>query len=138
MANECIPLYHTGGEVTCQTTAFVTGKTFVTQTGPLVVGNPSQNVESVPIRVATSPSAGRAFGVAVYDAASGARVPVITIKSGYVVPILAGGPITAGDTVESGANGYAVAAAGGSTNPSLGKAVSTSTAAGQDVLVALQ
>ena len=72
MANECIPLYRPGADVTCVTTGAVTGKTFVAQSAALTTGL---------ISVATATAAGAVFGVAAYDAASGARVAVIRGKN---------------------------------------------------------
>lgn len=134
MANECIPIYRPGADVTCLTTAAVTGKTFVNVSGPLVVGNPAAGTDATLIRVATAAAGARAFGVAVYDAASGARVPVITQGGGHVVPVTCGAAITAGAEVECNASGKAITLA---TGKALGKAVSTTTAADTDVFVQL-
>lgn len=99
MANECTPLFRPGADVTCLTTAAVTGKTFVNISA-------NRGADGL-IRVATAAGAALAFGVAAYDAASGARVPVIRNK-GAIVPVTAGGTIAFGAEVEVGANGRAV------------------------------
>lgn len=103
MANECIPLYRPGNDVTCVTTAAVTGKTFVAQSAAMTTGL---------ISVAPATAAGAVFGVASYDAASGARVAVIR-GSKSIVPVTAGGTIAYGAEVEVGAGGKAVTLAAG-------------------------
>ena len=133
MANECIPIYRPGADITCQTTAAVTGKTFVNITGPLVAGNPSANTDSTLIRVAPAAAGVKSFGVATYDAASGARVAVI-VGPGHVVPVTCGAAITAGAEVEVNAAAKAITKAAG---VAVGRAVSTTTAADTDVFVQL-
>jgi hypothetical protein len=73
MANECTPLFRPGADVTCLTTGAVTGKTFVDISA-------TRDASTGLIKVATATAAGLKFGVAAYDAASGARVPVIRGK----------------------------------------------------------
>lgn len=133
MANECIPIYRPGSDITCLAGGSITGKTFVKVSAGLNVGNPASNVDSVLATVITNTAAGRAFGVATYDAASGARVPVIT-GPGHVVPVTCGAAIAAGAEVESNASGQAITLAAGKA---LGYAVSATTAANQDVFVRL-
>lgn len=128
MANECIPLYRPGGDVTCVATAAVTGKTFVdlsTAPSPALASGGN-------LRVTTATAAGNSFGVAAYDAASGARVPVIRNK-GAVVPVTAGGTIAAGAEVEVGATGRAVTIAAGRAR---GRALEAATT-GNDVFIEL-
>lgn len=105
MANEAVPLYRPGGDLSCTTTAAVTGKTFagVSATRDATTGK---------IKVATCTAAARALGVFAYDAASGAGVPVIA-GPGVILPVTAGGAITAGAQVEVGSGGKAVALASG-------------------------
>lgn len=105
MANEAIPLFRPGSDVTCLTTAAVTGKRFagISATRDATTGM---------IKVATCTSAARAFGVFTYDAASGARVPVIC-GPGTIVSVDCGGAITAGAQVEVGSSGKAVVLASG-------------------------
>ena len=112
--NECIPLFRPGSDVTCLTTAAVVGKTFVDISA-------TRDATEGLFKVATATSAARAFGVAAYDAASGARVPVIA-GPGTIVPVTAGGAITAGAEVEVGASGKAVTLASGKA---VGKALET-------------
>lgn len=125
MANESIPLFRPGQDITALTTAAVTGKTFVNVTGP------TDPTNGTLVRVATSAAGARALGVAAYDAASGARVPVIR---GCITPVTCGAAVTAGAEVESDAAGKAITLA---TGKPLGKAVSTTTAANSDLFVAL-
>ena len=123
MANECIPLYRPGADVTCVTTGAVTGKTFVAQSAALTTGL---------ISVATATAAGAVFGVAAYDAASGARVAVIR-GTKEIVPVTAGGTIAYGAEVEVGTGGKAVTIASGIA---VGRAVSAGTN-NNDVYVSL-
>lgn len=108
MANECTPLFRPGADVTCLTTGAVTGKTFVDVSG---AASPAL-ASGGNVRVATATAAGLSFGVAAYDAASGARVPVVRGK-GSIVPVTAGGTIAAGAEVEVGSGGKAVTIASG-------------------------
>lgn len=114
MANECIPLYRPGLDISAVTTGAVTGKTFVDYSAALTTGLPSVN---------TATAAGKVAGVAAYDAASGARVAVIRGK-GQIVPVTAGGTITALAEVEVGSGGKAVAFASG---VKVGRALSAGT-----------
>jgi hypothetical protein len=84
------------------------------------------------IKVATATAAGLSFGVAAYDAASGARVPVIRGK-GSIVPVTAGGTIAFGAEVEVGTGGKAVTIASGKAR---GRAVEAGTN-GNDVMIEL-
>lgn len=102
--NVCIPFYEPGGRITGFATAAVTGKRFVgVSAGLSTDGN---------ISVAHAAAAGVSIGVAAYDAPANARVPVLN-GPGFVVPVEAGGAITAGDRVQVGANGTAVTLAAG-------------------------
>lgn len=114
MANESIPLFRPGGDVTCLTTGAVTGKTFV---------DVSATVDATTglIKVNTCTAAARAFGVATYDAGSGARVPVIC-GPGVITVVTGGGVVAAGAEVEVGTGGKAVVLASGKA---VGKAIST-------------
>lgn len=125
MANECTPLFRPGADVTCLTTGAVTGKTFVDISA-------TRDASTGLIKVATATGAGLSFGVAAYDAASGARVPVIRGK-GSIVPVTAGGTIAFGAEVEVGSGGKAVTIASGKA---VGRAVEAGTN-NNDVFVAL-
>jgi hypothetical protein len=114
VANECIPLYRPGADVTALTTGAVVGSTFVDISA-------TRDVASGLIKVATATAAGKVFGLAAYDAASGAKVAVVRGK-GSIVPVLCGGAITAGNEVEVGSGGKAVTIASGKA---VGRAVET-------------
>lgn len=126
MANESIPLYRPGADITCLTTAAVTGKTFVNVSGPVIPASGTLT------RVATAAAAAKALGVAAYDAASGAEVAVLC--GGQVVPVTCGAAVTAGAEVEVGTTGRAITLAAGKA---VGKALSTTTAADTDLFVQL-
>ena len=99
MANECIPLFRPGQDISATASAAVTGKRFVDWTGYLSTSTPS----TLPT-VAHATAAGKVAGVSAYDAASGSRVAVIRGK-GQIVPVTSLGAITAGVEVEVGAGG---------------------------------
>lgn len=125
MANECIPLFRPGQDITGQTTTAVTGKTFVDITA-------TRDATTGLIKVGTATAAGLSFGVAAYDAASGGRVAIVRGK-GAIVPVTAGGTIAAGAEVEVGATGRAVTKAAGIAR---GRAVEAGTS-GNDVFIEL-
>lgn len=133
MANECIPLYRPGADITCLAGGAITGKTFVKVSAALVAGNPSQNVDSTLLTVVTCTAGAKAFGVASYDVASGSRVPVIA-GPGQVVPVTSGAAVTAGTEVEVNASGQAITL---STGKAAGIALSTTSGSGQDLYVKL-
>lgn len=114
MANECIPLYRPGHDVSAVATTAITGKTFVDWSAALTTGLPS---------VATATAAGKVAGVASYDAASGARVAIQRGK-GLIVPVTAGAGITALAEVEVGTGGKVVTASSG---VKVGRALSAGT-----------
>lgn len=96
MANEMVPYFDPGDNVTCYTSAAVVGKRFVSISGAKVNEHP---------RVAQSGAGVAAVGVACYDAAINTLVPVQTEG---VVPVTAGAAITAGDPIKSDASGRAI------------------------------
>lgn len=122
MANECTPLFRPGRDITVLTTAAVTGKTFVDVSA-------TRDATTGLIKVATAAAGTKALGVAAYDIASGATGPILR---GGILPVTAGGAITAGAEVEVGASGRAITLASGKA---VGKAVETGTN-GNDVLIA--
>ncbi len=122
MANECTPLFRPGADITCLTTAAVTGCTFVDISA-------TRDTSTGLIKVAPATAAGLSFGVAAYDAASGSRVPVIRGK-GSIVPVMFGGAVTAGAEVEIATGGKAVTLNGGVAR---GRAIET----GADGVVSL-
>lgn len=101
MANECIPLFRPGQDVSATASAAVTGKRFVDWTGYFSLTTPS----TLPT-AAHATAAGKIAGVAAYDAASGSRVAIIRGK-GQIVPVTAAGSITAGAELEVGTAGKA-------------------------------
>lgn len=105
MANECIPLYRPGADLTCLTTGAVTGCTFVDISA-------ARDTTTGLIKVATATAAGKSFGVAAQDAASGAKVGVVR-NTGAIVPVLFGGTVSAGAEVEIATGGKAVVLASG-------------------------
>ena len=125
MANECIPLYQPGKHITAAVATAVTGKTFVDISGATL--NPATGAL---ISVAPATAAGKVLGVAAFDAAVGAQVPVI---GEGVVPVTAGAAITAGAEVEVGTGGKAITLASGK---SVGRALTTA-ANNADVYVRL-
>lgn len=133
MANECFPLFESS-DVTAQTTAAVTGKRFVDISADITSGpGLSSTSEGSNLKVAHATAAAKAFGVAEYDAASGAKVGVIGTP-GRIVPVTSGAAITAGAEVEVGTAGKAITLASGK---SCGKAVTTASGADVDVYVKL-
>lgn len=126
MANESIPVYRPGGDLTVIASGAITGKTFVKLSAAPVLAT------GVNPTVVTATAAGAVFGVAAADAASGANVAVIT-GSGVILPVTAGGTIAVGAEVEVGANGRAVVYSAGIK---VGQAV-TLGANAADVLVKL-
>lgn len=126
MANESIPVFRPGGDLTATASGAVTGKTFVNITAGYTLAT------GVIPTVATAAAAGLTLGVAAYDAASGARVAVIA-GPGTITPVTAGGTIAVGAEVEVGASGQAVTIASGKAR---GRAMSAGTS-GSDVLIQL-
>lgn len=127
MANECIPAYRPGADVTATAGAGgVTGKTFVNISAALDVA------AGTPITVVTATAAGQSVGVASRDAVQGAKLHVLR-NPGEVVPVTAGGTIALGAEVEVGANGRAVTLASGKAR---GRAWSAGTS-GSDVFIEL-
>jgi hypothetical protein len=125
MANECIPLFRPGNDLTAVTTTAVTG-------GRMVEISATRSATDGLIRVGTATAAGRSLGVAAYDAASGARVAVIG-GAGTVVPVQAGGTIAFGAQVEVGTLGQVVTIASG---VAVGRAVEAGTS-GNPVMIRL-
>lgn len=133
-ANECIPYYDAGEDVSARAEAAVTGKRFVSisdpQDGPANMG--LDTAASGGLVVASHAAAGtRADGVASYDAAINGRFYIVRGKK--VVPVKAGANITAGQEVEVGTSGQAIPLASGIA---VGKAFD-SAASGADCPIAL-
>lgn len=122
MTNEAKPLFRPGVDVTASATAAVTGKT--------LVGVSATRDANGLVKVAPATAAGKPFGVAAHDAASGATLAILR---GGIVPVTAGGAIAAGAQVEVGTGGKVVTLASG---VAVGLALETGTAS-NDVLIAL-
>ena len=128
MANECIPLFRPGADITCQTTVAVIGKRFVD-----ISATRDATTGLIKVAPAAASTTIKAFGVAAYDQATvGGRVAVIN-GPGQIVPVQAAGAITAGADVEVGAAGQVVAK---TTGVAVGKAVETGSN-GNDVFIEL-
>ncbi len=136
--NTCIPMFKPGQDITGHTTAPVVGKTFANisgniQSGPTITSvNLPSSYDGGNFQVATCAVKLRAIGVFAYDRAEGEPVPIIR-GSGTILPVTAGGAITAGEEVEVGAEGKAVKLAAG---VAVGKAYTTA-ASGEDCFVSL-
>lgn len=143
MNNECIPFFEAAytQKITVHAGYAITGKTFVGpltsyQSGvtglaadPLAVGDGSN------LQAPVAPlAAGQVSGVAAWDVALGAKVPIIR-GEGTIVPVTSGAAVAIGDLLAVDVQGRVVTAAAG--NFVVGKAHSAAGAAGVDVLVEL-
>ncbi|HEU5046147.1 MAG TPA: capsid cement protein [Nocardioidaceae bacterium] len=126
MANDAIPFFDDGDELTCTAPAGVSGKTFVKISG--------DKQDDGTYTIATAAAGDRALGVAAWDAAAGKRVTVQTIDSGLVMPVVASGALAADDPVAVAAGGLAIKAAAGAL--AVGYAL-TSAADGADAEIKL-
>jgi hypothetical protein len=108
MANDCIPIFEPGDRVTCHATAALTGKRFCDISGDAQAGFGLKGLVADPlsagvkglINVGAPSAAGKGFGVAAWDVASGGDVTVIRGR-GMIVPVTASNAtITAGQEVE--------------------------------------
>jgi hypothetical protein len=127
MANECIPAYRPGDDVTATAgSGGIVGKTFVNISAAL------DPVAGTPATVVTAAAAGLTSGVASRDTAAGAKLHVLR-GPGIIIPVTAGGTIALGAEVEVGANGRAVTLASGKAR---GRAWSAGTS-GNDVFIEL-
>lgn len=139
MANDLIPWVEDADRIPCQATAAVGGKRFVKpsaarQSGPMIpataqVGN-SDPTDGGRIQAAQCVAGDHALGVSSWDAAIGEGFTCVTEG---IVPVVAGAAITAGQAVQSDANGAAIPLAAG---VKLGLAVD-STANGADAQIKL-
>jgi len=118
VANECIPLFRPGQDVTVLTTGAVTGRKFVDISA-------TRDVTTGLIKVAAPSAAGKVFGVAATDIASGAKGAVIRGR-GTILPVICGaGGVAAGVEVQVDATGGVITLASG---VAVGRAVETGTA----------
>jgi hypothetical protein len=116
MANECIPLYRPGQDITATAGAAITGCRCVAHSA-------GRSATTGLTTVTHATAAGNIAGVSAYDAANGARVAILRGK-GLTVPITAGGAIAALAEVEVGTAGKVVTKAAG---VAIGKAIETGT-----------
>jgi len=114
MANEVIPLFRPGQDITAVAGGAISGGTCVLWSAAL---SSTTGLGSV----VTATAAGPITGVAMYDAASGGRV-AIGRGRGLVLPIIAGAAITALAEVEVGTGGKVVTKASG---VAIGRALAT-------------
>lgn len=126
MANESIPLYRPGADLTATASGAIVGKTFVDISAAV---NAATGATAT---VVTATAAGLSVGVASRDTASGAKLHVLR-GVGSIVPVTAGGTIAVGAEVEVGASGRAVTIASGKAR---GRAWSAATV-GTDVFIEL-
>jgi hypothetical protein len=134
--NVCTPYYEPGSRVTGRATGeAVVGKRFVAVAAAKDPGSreldPGATGGNIKIRLADAGDEAT-FGVAEFDAPDGKTTTVL--RGGFIVPVTAGGAITAGDFVAPGADGKAVTEAtrAGAYGIALADAVNN-----QDAIVAL-
>jgi hypothetical protein len=138
LKNTCIPLFKPGNDITVRTTEAVTGKRFADiggniQSGPTITSvNLPATFDGGNIQAKICEAKKRAIGVFAYDRAEGESVEVLR-GSGVVLPVTAGGAITAGEEVEVGAEGKVVKLNAG---VAVGKAYTTA-ANNEDCFVSL-
>jgi hypothetical protein len=121
--NECIPYFDNGDTFTARCSAAVSGKRFLSVSGPRVSNAAGDSTEGALFTVAmTGAGLGSCVGVSGYDAPSGGDVTVFHEPS-IVVPVKAGASITAGQLVKSDATGQAIPQGG--TGVVLGIALDT-------------
>lgn len=146
MANELIPLYEPGQAITGHCVAAVVGKRFVRvsaakQAGSTLTPSGADQVGGGNVQVDQAFTAGGPvppFGVADRDAPIGGKVGCV--KAG-TVPVECSAAITAGTRVMPAADGRAAVyapGAGPDIAASGGVALTTTTAAGQEVMVDLE
>lgn len=104
-ANDVIPFHDPAQHTTCRAEAAVEGKRFVSVSGPM-----TDDLVLVSKSTASAADALAGYGVAARDKAIGADV--LVYHEG-IVPVIAGGAISAGQPVKSDANGEAIVAAAG-------------------------
>lgn len=134
MSPEAIPFYEEGTRPTGHCEAAVTGKRFVAISDDIQgTGSPGLTDAVTGGNIVISPCAAgaKAFGVASWDGAIGAKVTVL--RAPLIVPVTAQGAINAGAEVEVGTNGRALTIGAG-----IAAGVCLNTVAdGEDAMIAL-
>jgi hypothetical protein len=121
-SNVCIPYFDTS-DISFHADNPVTGKTFVAPSADRT-GGPGLSTDTENLFKMSPCAAGaKASGVAVYDVAD-EKIGHMIGTPGRIVPVTAGGTINAGQEVEVGAGGKAIAKA---TGISVGQALSGGT-----------
>lgn len=132
--NECIPYYKPGKDVTAKAAAALTGKRLCVISANRTSGpGLSATAEGSVYQVNVCGAGAKAFGVTPYDVASGELHNVIR---GGIVPITAGGTVTAGQQVESDATGRVITWGGTVATQPIG-ICTTGATVGNDAEVAL-
>jgi len=93
-----LPFWDDGDTLSCHVTADVAAKQLVSIAGPRNGGQPS---------IAPTAAGKRHLGVASRTAVAGEQVMVYSAP-GYVVPVIAGAAISAGQDLESDGNGHVI------------------------------
>jgi predicted RecA/RadA family phage recombinase len=121
---DATPYWDPADTITCHAEVAVTGKRFVTLSGPRVNGLP---------QVSPAAAGSKIFGVALFDVAAGQAVTVARVG---IWPVTAGAALTANNSVTSDANGQAVVVAGaaGTVQHAAGAAVDDAAAGGDAVI----
>lgn len=141
LANECIPFYRPGADITAVVSATVIGKRCVKISGnrqafPGAAGSSATTVGTGNVTVAHADAGGRIFGVAKWDATTtdvnNGQVGVIR-GPGNVVPITCSANITAFAEVEVTTNGQVAPKASG---VAIGFAITAATS-GTDAQISL-
>lgn len=142
MTNECIPYYEAAytQKLTVHAGYAITGKTFVgpltsfQSQGPGLASDPLAAGDGGNLIAAAAPAAGGlSSGVAMWDAASGAKVGIIR-GGGTMLPVTSGAAIAVGQELQVDVQGRVIPFAAGRR---VGVAHSAAGAAGVDVVVEL-
>jgi hypothetical protein len=129
--NECIPYYEPGGRLTVEAKVPLLAKRIL----KLGAAGAKVNGKVLPADLATAP-ADIILGVCGFDQPDvGYTTVAYSVGVGYVVPLTSGGAISVGAWVTAGAGGKAVTTA--TQADAIGRALSATTGADQDVVVRL-
>lgn len=113
---ECIPFRNPGEAIPVQAVSAITGKLFVKVVAARLGGGArglSTDTKNL-IQVGPCTASGEAaLGVSKFDTPIGGVGGVFARSSGYVVPVIAGAAITAGQEVQTDATGKAIPLAAG-------------------------